>query len=256
MEKRAEEKAKKSRIEFLIALALLLVLIAAIVVIAVVLPKAKNKASSNESARQLAEMPFEVPGFTILDEIDGTTFDNGLKVLCAGKYSGAFLEDGEDNQVTDVLTLVVQNTSSTLIEYGVIELSCGKQTATFEFSGLPVGSAVLVQEKNKLIWKDGMKHSDFSCPACALPGTIVLDFGEDFQIFTDDGVINIQNISDKDYTEDVSVFYKNYEYGLFMGGITYRARFTGGVPAGEFSQSMQKHYYYDTSTILYMSYAK
>ena len=240
----------------MIALVLLIALAAAIVLIAVFLLNGK-KSNDRQSSEQVYEMPFEVPGFTVLENVSGTSFDNGLSVLCCGKYTGYFLEDGTDEQVKDVLAIVVQNNGSSLVEYGVIELPLSKtETATFEFSGLPVGAAVLVQEKNRLTKTNGIKKASFVCTQCALPGTVILNFGNDFELYTDDGVINMKNISGTDISTDVSVFYKNFEYGLFMGGITYRARVSGGIKAGEIGQALQNHFWADTSAVLYMSYGK
>lgn len=213
----------------------------------------KEAPQGTESA---PEMPYEIPGFTVLDGIEGISFDNGLQVLCAGTFSGFYLEDGSDEPINDVLCIIVKNNGTSLAEYGQIELPLGEQTASFEFSGLPVGAAVFVQEKNRLTVDKNLKvDGAFVCKGLALPGSIVMDFGNDFELYPDDGVLNIKNISGKDYTSDVSVFYKNYENGLFMGGITYRARFSGGIKAGEYAQSMQKHFWNDTSAILYMAYA-
>lgn len=202
------------------------------------------------------QMPYDLPGFTMLENTFGKSFNNGLKVLCCGRFSGTFLEDGSDKPIQDVLSIVVQNTGDSLVEYGAITLSAGKETAEFEFSGLPVGSAVMVQEKSGMTWSEGEKLSDIQCKSFALPAAIVLDFGSDFEIHTDDGVINVKNISATDFANDVSVFYKNFEYGLFLGGITYRARISGGIKAGQIVQSLQKHYWLDTSAILYMAYAE
>lgn len=234
----------------------------------------KKKGRTHLENEAAPEMPYAVPGFVMNDDIYGITFANGLQVLCAGSFSGAYLEDGSDEQVTDVFAIVVKNNGGSLVEYGKIELPLSnKKTATFEFSGLPVGAAVLVQEKSRMrlvqgkdaftfVQSDSQKQlgnakdsAAFVLIECALPAAIVLDFGNDFEIYPDDGVLNIKNISGRDFTSDVSVFYKNFEYGLFMGGITYRARFTGGVKAGEIAQAMQNHYWVDTSAILYMAYA-
>lgn len=253
----AQKKQKKNRRDFLIALVLLMALIAAVLVIVFVLPKlSSGDPTKNDPSRQAAEMPYEVPGFTLLEDVSGTTFDNGLSVLCCGTYSGFYLEDGSDEQVKDVLSVVIKNNGASLVEYGVIELPLGKQTATFEFSGLPVGAAVLVQEKNRMTDTNGIQKASFVCSQYALPGSIVLDFGNDFELYTDDGVINMKNISGADITTDVSVFYKNFEFGLFLGGITYRARVSGGIKDGEIGQALQNHFWADTSAVLYMSYGK
>lgn len=218
--------------------------------------KKNTKKQSSQGTAAAPEMPYSVPGFAMLNGIEGISFDNGLQVLCAGTYSGYYLEDGSDEQIENVLCIVVKNNGTSLVEYGQIELPLGKNTANFEFSGLPVGAAVLVQEKNRMTADaDTKTDNSFVCKSAALPAALVFDFSNDFELYPDDGMLNIKNISDRDFTSDVSVFYKNFENGLFMGGITYRARFSGGIKAGEYAQSMQMHFWNDTSAILYMSYA-
>ena len=164
------------------------------------------------------------------------------------------MEDGSNEQVTDVLTIVVKNISSDLVEYGLITVDCGGETATFELSALPAGSYALVMEKNRLTYDNTMVLSKPICEQYAEPNNLITDFGNDFNVYPSDGVINIENISGRDIESDVSLFYKNYEYGLFIGGITYRARFSGGIKAGEIAQCMQQHYSLEKSAIMYMSY--
>ncbi len=250
MQKNTQKTKKKNR-EFLIALLLLVALFAAIAFFAFVLPAV----TSRQTPQNAASMPYNVPGFTMLEDVPGTEFDNGLSVLCTGKFSGVYYEDGSDEQIKDVLSIVVYNGSDTLVEYANIDLSVGGQTASFVFSGLPAGSAVLVQEKNRMTW-DGQKIGAFDCTELARPASLIFDFGNDFELNASDGVINAKNISDTDIMTDVHVFYKNFEYGLFMGGITYRATFAGGIKAGEIGQSLTSHYWFDTSAILYMTYGK
>ena len=230
-------------------------LIAAALFFTLILP-AIQRSRAEQSVFEEPQMPFDVPGFSMLDNVSGSTFDNGLQVLCVGTYTGAYLEDGSDEQIRDVLSLVVRNNTDSLVEYGCIELPCGKSSAFFEFSGLPARSSVLVQEKTRMIWKNSLKPSKAVCTEVALPVDLVFDFDTDFRLYPSDGVINAENISETDFTQDVSVFYKNFEFGLFMGGITYRARFSGGISSGAMAQSLQKHYKTDTSAILYMSYGE
>lgn len=241
-------KPSSARAVRLLAVVLTLVLLAAALA-----GCKKDNQPENEIAPQ---MPYAVPGFTMLEKVPGAELGNGLSVLCAGRYSGAYWEDGSDEQVQDVLTLVVHNNGEQLMEYGEISLVVGKKTAEFTFSGLPAGSTVLVQEKNRMTATDKTNASDFSLEAYAFPGAIQLDFGGEFAIYPSDGVLNVENISGTDISGDVSVFYKHFEYGLFLGGITYRARFSGGIRSGEVKQSMQKHFRLDTGAILYMAYGE
>lgn len=245
-------KPDKSKRDTWIVIGFLLFVVA--VIAAIVLFSVSSSDKTPETEEPVAEMPFDVPGFTMLEDAPHGDLNDKLSVSCMGTYSGCFLEDGSDEQVTDVLAVVVKNISSNLIEYGLITLDCGGETASFELSGLPANSYVLVMEKDRRAYDASAELSNLTCVQYAEPNNLIMDFGNDFNVYPSDGVINIENISGRDIQNDVSVFYKNFEYGLFMGGITYRARFSGGIPAGEIAQAIQPHYFTDTSAILYMSY--
>lgn len=208
------------------------------------------------AAPEIAEMPFDVPGFTMLEDAPFGKLNDYLYVSCMGVYSGTFVEDGSDEEVTDVLALVVRNTGEELVEYAEITADCGGETATFELSGLPANAYALVMEKNRRMFDDSVTLSDLFCTHCAEQHNLIFDFDKDFQIYPSDGVINLENISGRDIQSDISIYYKTFEHGLFIGGITYRARITGGIPANQFAQTIQQHYAVDTSAILYMSYAE
>lgn len=245
--KNRSEKAKR---DTWIVLGFMLLLVIAVLVL--LFTASKDELPEVEKAG--AEMPFDVPGFTVLKEAPFGDLNEKFSVACMGTYSGTYVEDGSNEQVTDVLTIVVKNISSDLVEYGLITVDCGGETATFELSALPAGSYALVMEKNRLTYDNTMVLSKPICEQYAEPNNLITDFGNDFNVYPSDGVINIENISGRDIESDVSLFYKNYEYGLFIGGITYRARFSGGIKAGEIAQCMQQHYSLEKSAIMYMSY--
>ena len=245
--KNRSEKAKRDT--WIVLGFMLLVVIAVLVLL---FTASKDELPEVEKAG--AEMPFDVPGFTVLKEAPFGDLNEKFSVACMGTYSGTYVEDGSNEQVTDVLTIVVKNISSDLVEYGLITADCGGETATFELSALPAGSYALVMEKNRLTYDNTMVLSKPICEQYAEPNNLITDFGNDFNVYPSDGVINIENISGRDIESDVSLFYKNYEYGLFIGGITYRARFSGGIKAGEIAQCMQQHYSLEKSAIMYMSY--
>ena len=245
--KNRSEKAKRDT--WIVLGFMLLVVIAVLVLL---FGASKDELPEVEKAG--TEMPFDVPGFTVLKEAPFGDLNEKFSVACMGTYSGTYVEDGSNEQVTDVLTIVVKNISSDLVEYGLITVDCGGETATFELSALPAGSYALVMEKNRLTYDNTMVLSKPICEQYAEPNNLITDFGNDFNVYPSDGVINIENISGRDIESDVSLFYKNYEYGLFIGGITYRARFSGGIKAGEIAQCMQQHYSLEKSAIMYMSY--
>ena len=256
-----KRKSSRSKRDTWIVLAFAVAVLLIIAALIVYFVATKNAADEGQTASEetvqetaVAEMPFDVPGFTMLENAPCGKLNDKFSVLCVGKYTGAYVEDGTDEPVTDVLAIVVKNISDGLVEYGEITLDCSGTTATFDLTGLPASSCVLVMAKDRAAYQEGMELADLSCAQYAEPSSIVMDFGNDFTVYPSDGVINVENISDKDFQTDVSLFYKNFEYGLFIGGITYRVRFSDGFKAGDVLQSMQKHYSTETSAIMYMSY--
>ena len=245
-----KKQSEKMKRDTWIVLGFVLLVVIALLVLFFV----ASKEELTEVKKAGAEMPFDVPGFTILEEAPYGDLNEKFSVACMGTYSGIYVEDGSNEQVTDVLTIVVKNISSDLVEYGLITVDCGGETAAFELSALPAGSCALVMERNRLAYDDAMVFSKLTCEQYAEPANLVMDFGNDFQVYPSDGIINIENVSGRDIESDISLFYKNYEYGLFIGGITYRARFSGGVKAGQIAQSLQQHYSLEKSAIMYMCY--
>lgn len=200
-----------------------------------------------------AAFPYEIPGFTLLPDTKTGALENDLELLGVGCYTGPYFEDGSDEEVSDVYAAVVKNNGADWVDFAVITMACGDQTATFEISALPGGTAVLVLESTRMGRTVG--------EACSNPHAIctedltphIYDFDDTFALYTSDGVINLKNISETSFENDILVYYKNYDYGLFLGGVTYRARF-GGIAAGEIGQSIQSHYSDARSMILYLSY--
>lgn len=236
----------------------LIVIGLAVLVIAVVVGAVFffTREERTKAVSAVPEMPFEVPGFTMLEKAPCGDVNDSLYAFCMGTYSGAFVEDGTDEQVQDVLAIVIKNVGNEPVEYGQLTAKYRGKPVEFDFSGLPATGSVLVMEKNRTVYSGSGKITDLSCEQMAMPVDLVFDFENDFRLYPSDGVINIENISGRDFEDDVSVFYKNFEYGLFLGGITYRARFSGGVKAEKYAQSMQSHYFTDRSAILYMSYGQ
>lgn len=217
----------------------------------------KETAKHDAPAEQGNALRFSVPNLTAIDGVRMGAVNESLLVENLCTYSGAFFEDGSDEPVSDVLALVVTNTSDAWIALAELMLDCGDGThAFFQISGLPAGSSVLVLERERKCYDAAASYTLPSCTQLAELTDAKLDFSADFQILAADGVMNIQNISERDFADDVAVYYKTYQYGLYLGGITYCARVQGGLPAHGIAQCIQGHYTQEHSVLLYMRYAE
>ncbi len=242
---------------WVVAAVVLLLIIAAIVMTVISFADRSERPEiqlPSQTEQPTEPLPFDIPGFTRIDDAEIARSWTQLEVTAVGRYSGAYVEDGTDEEVTDVLALIVRNTGDTWLEYAELTLDCGGKTGTFGVSALPAGSSALLMEKNRLTYQQGTSYRITDSPKCTELTSAVIDFSEDFELYPDDGVINIKNISGKDISSDVCVIYKNYAYGLYTGGICYRARAQGGIAAEDIFQSIQPHFSNENSVILFMTY--
>lgn len=258
-EKQEKNRKRDSVILWLIA-ALIVLIIAAVIVLCVVqmsrnaAEPSQTESTQTEPTQEIEPLRFDIPGFTRIDEAELTSLNAPLKVTAVGRYTGPYVEDGTDEEVTDVLALIVENTGESWVEYAELTMDCGGQTARFVLSVLPAGSSALLMETNRMTYVPGTPYRTKGEAKIADLGDRVMDFSGEFVLYPDDGVINVENVSGADHPEIVAVCYKNYLYGLYIGGICYRARFESGIAAGEIVQSIQPHYTNADSVILFMSY--
>ena len=206
--------------------------------------------------------PFEIPGFTRIEDVPEEIVDEQLSVLGIGRYSGPYFEDGSDENVTDVLAIVVENIREDWVENADLILSCGGETAHFSVSSLPGHRCAILLEQDRLTYTDGMELGSPVCTFCTndMTGKNV-DFDADFSLEPYEGdVLVFRNVSGRDFAGDALLYYKNVApYGrngelLFMGGIAYTYRFEGPIAADEMRQATPAHYTIGGSAILFMSY--
>lgn len=265
--KRQAQKNQNLRTTVLVIV--LAVLILAAVVVAVVLLSNAGRGNQGDNDRQIERtneelFAFEIPGFTLIEDAEIGEVNEQLRVLGVGRYTGAYMEDGSDEEVMDVLAVVVQNVSDRWVVNADLTVDCGGRSAAFSVSALPGMSCALLLEQNRLAYTEGMTLRSPACGFCAdqMDGLMV-DFGADFSLQPYEGdILVLRNISGQEIAEDALLYYKNVaSYGkngemIFLGGIAYSTRFQGPIAAGEERQVKPTHYSLNGSAILYMSYDK
>lgn len=264
MSKGSERKRKEKRDTWIVlcfaAVAVLVVLIMLIVIIGGSQPPQPAVQTAGSTAAELQDPDtapsYDIPGYTAVAGAELGQFHDSLSLISVGRYTGAYVEDGSDEEITDVAAIVVQNTGAERIEYCVIKLPYGEESLYFNVSALPAGASALVMEAGRSIYSEHMVFSAAQCLQFALPTAEQrVEFGDSFRLNAMDGVINITNLTNQDFTAPVKVFYKTeLEYNLFLGGIAYSVTAQNGVPAGETVQILSSHYQAGESQILYMTY--
>lgn len=179
---------------------------------------------------------------------------DGVVIWSVSGYTGSFVEDGSDREVENVIQLRVENTSEEDIQFLRIRAEQGENTAYFDITTLPAGSAVDVQESSGEEYAGWMEKCTYSIENLAYFREDRSLYPDLFRVTAGDGVISVENHSSQDITNDVYVYFKNMDDDIFAGGITYRVKFSGGIPSGETVQEQSIHYRSDNSRIMYVTY--
>lgn len=196
----------------------------------------------------------DISGFADVAYAPTATLEYGLEINRIGTYTGKYVEDGSNRDVTDVLAIIVTNTSDTFIEMVDFSLPGQDYTAYFRLTSLPAGQSALVMERNALQYVSEMQ---FDAPKIFDYTPTVNEFSlhtDVFSVNAADGVVNLINRSDRDISGGIAIYYKNVIDGIYLGGITYRFAIENGVKAGGVAQFMPNNYTVANSEILFIRY--
>lgn len=168
-----------------------------------------------------------------------------IEIESIGSYDGKYVEDGSDDEVQNIFAMVVTNTSSSFIEYSMIELVSGSETYNFEISCLPAGEKVLVLEKNR---KEYISDHDYEIGECASAYRDIVDYSQQIEVTAKQDTLTFKNLTNQDLI-NVRACYKNKTDDYYLGGITYRLT----VPVLNANESFSKRsaHFSDSSVILF-----
>lgn len=174
--------------------------------------------------------------------------NTNLVVKKISSYEGGYLEDGSDEDVKDVCTMLVTNTGKTEVEYAQITWKIGSKQMLFKVSTLPAGASVVVQEANRSPYEASDTYEISA--ECAE----VESFGmAEEQVKVEemaDGSLRVTNLTGKNIP-CVRVFYKFYmsEESVYVGGITYVSKVTN-LKADSSQEIAAKHYAVGSSKVM------
>lgn len=159
--------------------------------------------------KTVIHLPYTIPGTT-------------LEIHKVANYTGVYLEDGSNSDISDVAMMLIYNSGSEAVEFADCKLIYDDKTLEFKLSALPAGARVAVQEVN------GQSCAKGDLTACGVDiATMpVLEMSEDQVSVVDNGdnTLTITNLTEQDIPT-VRVFYKYYleDEDAFIGGITFNA---------------------------------
>ena len=186
-----------------------------------VIPETQNGGSSSQESK-IEEPP--IPTISFPYAISGTD----LVVQQISPYSGYYIEDGSDQEVSNVAAIVLTNNGGDL-DFAGIGISQGDRSLAFSASQIPAGATVIIQEQTKAAYAEDYYYS---CTA-----TVTESSGFDLKTGTlmiekhNDGTFDVANVSEETIPE-IKVYFKNYlpDEDVYVGGITYSVTLTDVEP--------------------------
>lgn len=180
---------------------------------------------------------------------------SGLSLMSASRFAGAFVEDGTDDIVSDVLAITVRNDGDKTVQYAHIILTQGEAAYEFDVTTLPVGASAQLLELSRQPMPDSTDGMTAEVTACAVFDTEPSLCEDVFRIETQDTAITITNNSGSEINGQIYVYYKIAYGDLYMGGITYRVG-VAGLKAGESSTCYAGHFSTDYSKLMFVTYVQ
>ena len=179
-----------------------------------------------------------------------------LYIKKIGSYTGAFIEDGSDVQVQEVCMIILTNKSDKDLQYANINLTIGSKEGNFKVTTLTAGASALVLETKGIPYTKDIDYSSVVLDTAVFFSDELSLCEDTLEITALDRMLNVKNLSSKDINEDIFIYYKTIDNGIYMGGITYRVRVSGGLKAGEIKQVAASHYNKIKSSILFVTYGQ
>lgn len=166
---------------------------------------------------------------------------SGLQIDHIDAYTGIYMEDGSDEMVSDVMMMILTNTTSDDLQLARIYVHYSDFVAEFEVTNLPSQASVVLLEKNRHPMVE-QEHKMINVENVVFFPSAMSLMTDTFQIVGGNGYLDITNISDTATSGNVFIYYKNSASDLLYGGITYRVRIENTIQPGETVRVTTKHY--------------
>ncbi len=160
----------------------------------------------------------------------------------------------ETTENGDVAVVILLNTTDKTLQYITFTENFGDGTVhSYKASTIPSGGVCIVTEDSGLPFKDD-SPSTFSDNGVAFFQKEPSVHNDKLEYAGSDSILTVKNKSDKDITENIVIYYKDYADSRFISGITYRVTVDGGLKSGEIRQIPAQHFVKGKSMIMFTQF--
>lgn len=164
---------------------------------------------------------------------DVTRFDaNGCYVEEFFAYSGEYPEDGSFEPAENVAAIRIRNNLSVDIRYAEITVKAGVEEYVFLASSWLAGSEMTVLESagKKVSGSLSFDSAEITSVGTFEKKPSLLE--DRFEIKIENGVISVKNLTENDFPDGLTVYFKATDENGCFGGMTFRAALPGITAGG------------------------
>lgn len=203
-----------------------------------------NTSQTDPSSRPDNPEPDDYAKEVALRQPDKKTY---LSCDSVAVYSGAFLENGSDEPVENVASMLITNHSGRFLEYAKLTYEIDGRTAFFVVTGLHDGQSAWVLESTGMSVNAESRYVYVDAVTSYLEH--VVRSAEELEITYVRNMLKVTNIADRTL-ENVTVYYKVVdEDSHYFGGITYVVNF-GSLAPGDSVEKIAGHYQENRTVIV------
>ena len=203
-----------------------------------------------EVTEQEAEIPKpEAPK----QETEETAYvlDGNIEVSGFGKYMGSYVEDGTDEYVENVMKIVLENRGQTYLQSAAVTIN---DRYVFEITSLFPGETVMVLEKNRSAYEEGMEITSADIENAAIFHEAPTMCEDILKIDVEGSLFTISNVGENGFPGG-KLFFKNKLKDQYLGGITYFITLPE-LAQGQEIQLSSAHFQEGDSELLFVTYAE
>lgn len=159
------------------------------------------------------------PDEGVTDEIETViTVDGWLKITKICEYEGR-------------LAVVAENVSDTDVEYAILTAKNRTESFTFNASVLLRGTKVLLVCNEVVEFNPDEIYTNWKTENVVDFKSVPAMNEDKLQVSMADNSISVRNVSGRDITSDIIIYYKEKKDDLLNGSMTRRVRVSGGLKA-------------------------
>ena len=188
-------------------------------------------------------------------ESDPMLLDQNLYIVKMGNFSGRYVEDGSDAQVENFCSVIVENRSERTLQLLQFKVIDGDRVYEFRLTTLPPGERAVVQELSRTTFVPGEALMRADVELCVFFDKEPSLHEDVFAISGTENGIELRNLTDKEISGPIYVYYKTRTADGFGGGITYRVTVPGLAAKGVYKASVS-HFWPGSSQVMFIDYAQ